>query len=65
MMRSGKGTRIINIERFKTYKVRTKLDNWGRQRCQNPNGCQQFPKGCPNSNSGWIKEVSAEVVSDQ
>jgi hypothetical protein len=35
-MSSGKGTRAINIGRFKTCKVRTKLDNWGRQRCQNP-----------------------------
>jgi hypothetical protein len=31
MMSGGKGARAINIERFKTYKLRTEFDNWGRK----------------------------------
>ncbi len=41
--RGGRGNRAINIGRFKTYKARTQFDNWGRKRCENLNGSQQFP----------------------
>jgi hypothetical protein len=58
MTSGGVGTPAINIGRFKTYKVRTKFDNWGRKRWENHNGSQQFSNGCAKI------ITSLEVVSD-
>jgi hypothetical protein len=65
MMSGGKGTRTINIGRFKTYKVRTKFDNWGRKRCKNPNGSQQFPNWRAKILTGSFQEGSLLVGSVQ
>jgi hypothetical protein len=62
---SGKGTCAINIGRLKTYKVRMKLDKWGRKRYQNPNGGQQFPNWSAKIIIGGTQEVSLPVVPDQ
>ncbi len=59
MTSGGVGTPAINIGRFKTYKVRTKFDNWGRKRWENHNGSKQFSNGCAKI------ITSLEVVSDQ
>jgi hypothetical protein len=58
MMSGGKGTRAINIGRLKTCTVRTKLNNWGRKRCQNHNGRQQFPNGCAKLITDGTQEVN-------
>jgi hypothetical protein len=68
MMIGGEGTRAINIGRLKTCTVRTKLNNWGRKRCQNHNGPQQFPNGCAKIITVGTQEVSQKVmmaVSDE
>jgi hypothetical protein len=65
MTRGGKGTRAMKIRRFKTYIVRTKLNNQGKKRCQNHNGQQQFSNGCAKIITGGTQEVSQEVVSDE
>jgi hypothetical protein len=66
MVSSGKGTRTIDVGRFKTNKVRTKGDNWGRKRCQSPNSRQQLlSNGCAKIITGGPQEVSLEGMSDQ
>jgi hypothetical protein len=65
MVSGGKETCTVNIGRFKTYKVRAKLNNWGRTRCANPNGSQHFPNGRAKIVTGGTQEVSLQVVSDQ
>jgi hypothetical protein len=39
----GKGTHAKKNGKFKTYRVRTKFDAWGRKRWENPKDFQQFP----------------------
>jgi hypothetical protein len=65
MTSSGKGTRAIKIGRLNTCTVRTKLNNWGRKRCHNHNGHQQFPNGCGEKLTGGSQEVLQKVVSDE
>jgi hypothetical protein len=64
-MSSGRGTRAIKIERLKTCTVRTKLSNWGKRRCQNHNGSQQFPNGRAKILTVGTQEVSQKVVPDE
>jgi hypothetical protein len=65
-MTSGdKGTLAIKIGRLNTCMVRTKLNNWGRKRCHNHNGHQQFQNGCAKILTGGTQEVSEKVVSDE
>ncbi len=65
MASGGKGTRAIKIGRLNTCTARTKLNNWGRKRCHNHNGHQQFPNGCAKILTGGTQEVSQKVVSDE
>jgi hypothetical protein len=65
MTSGGKGTRAIKIGRINTCTVRTKLNNWGRKRCHNHNGHQQFPNGCAKILTVGTQEVSQKVVSDE
>jgi hypothetical protein len=65
MTSGGKGTRAIKIGRLNTCTVRTKLNNWGRKRCHNHNGHQQFPNGCAKKVTDGTQEVSQKVVSDE
>jgi hypothetical protein len=61
----GKGTRAIKIGRLNTCTVRTKLNNWGRKRCHNHNGHQQFPNRCAKILTGGTQEVLQKVVPDE
>jgi hypothetical protein len=62
MRNRGNRPCAINIGLFKTYKVWMKLDNWGREGSQNPNGCQQFSNECAQKITGGILEMLLEVV---
>jgi hypothetical protein len=65
MWSSGKGTRAIDIGRFKMCTVRTKLNNWGRKGCHNHNGHQQFPNRYAKIITVGTQEVSQKVVPDE
>jgi hypothetical protein len=41
------------------------LNNWGRKRCHNHKGHQQFPNGCAEILTGGTQEVSQKVLSDE
>jgi hypothetical protein len=43
MTSGGNKTRVINIGRFKPYKLRKKIEKWGKKRNEDPNGWQRFP----------------------
>jgi hypothetical protein len=65
MTSGGKVTHAIKIGRLNTCTIRTKLNNWGRKRCHNHNGHQQFPNGCAKILRGGTQEVSQKVVMDE